>query len=362
MKQLKLVVFLFVVVPLFFGCRSLQSFSPEQIIENAIMAEVQGDVSYYAEIDMKITSKNESLNEVATIKEWRRNGLVRNELISDKEGEVIITANENDIHMYFVDKKKIVKTTMEDVGQYVLSPKEQFHELLNLLRKTHDIETVGKATIADRPAFHLKATTREGQNSIYGNIDLWIDVEYWLPLKMIMKSGSLELVIEFTEIDYDATFDDALFVLGEVEDAEIEVINSAPETLELTLEEVPEHFGKPVYVLEENDRWKISSIHLTKADSIQEHDLLQIDYTFNGVPSLSLLISQFQESDPTVDVFDDVTKKVTVRNQEGYLIDSAEIVMLSWRENGLEYAVQLINPKIDINELFKLAESMMTIK
>lgn len=36
--------------------------------------------------------------------------------------------------------------------------------------------------------------------------------------------------------------------------------------------------------------------------------------------------------------------------------------MLSWRENGLEYAVQLINPKIDINELFKLAESMMTIK
>src|SRR5690606_39931345 len=117
LKQLKLVVFLFVVVPLFFGCRSLKSFSPEQIIETAIMAEVQGDVSYYAEIDMKITSKNESLNEVATIKEWRRNGLVRNELISDKKGKVIITANENDIHMYFVDKKKIVKTTMEDVGQ-----------------------------------------------------------------------------------------------------------------------------------------------------------------------------------------------------------------------------------------------------
>lgn len=363
MRRLKLMGHLFMIVILLFGCSSLKSFSPNQILEKTLAASKKDEVSYYGEINVEIIGNEGKFEfEKATIKEWHRNGRVRNELDSSEDGEVILTSDGSVIQMYFVDHKKVIETTIDESDNYLLSPKEQFDQLLVMLRNTHNIETVGKETIADRSAFHLQATNREDKNSIFGNLDLWIDEEYWLPLKMVVKTGDIEMKMEFTKIDFDASFDDSLFVLDLPNDDSIEMINNVNDKIEISLDEIAEKFGKPVNVIEENDSWEISSIYLSKVNTLEHSELLEIDYKYKGVPSLIMLVSHIDESTPSVEVFGDITEKVTIREHEGYIIDSAEIVLLSWRENGLEYALQLINPKVNLSEIIKLAESMITIK
>ena len=362
MRQLKLFGLLSVVVFLLFGCRSLHSFSPEQIVENTLSATEKSETSYYGEMEVTVKGGAGQNIDDGTIKEWVHNGKVRNELETDVDGEVVLVSDGEVIQMYFVDKDTVIETTIDESDQYLLSPKEQLDELLVMLRETHNIETVGKETITNRSTYHLKATSKEDKNSVIADLELWIDEEYWLPLKTVVKSGGLEIKMEYTKIDFKASFDESLFVLEIPDDDSIEFINTANANQVIALEEIPEHFGCPVHVIEEKEPWEISSIHLTKLSSLEQSELLEIDYKYKGVPSIILLVSYANEEDISIDMFGELSEKVTVRKEEGFLVQSSEIVMLSWRENGLEYVLQLINPQIDISELVKLAESMITIK
>lgn len=362
MRRIKLIVLLIVVVSLLFGCRSLQSFSPEQIIEKTLDATSDEEVSYYGEMDVLVKGgiDGEEL-EQAEIKEWKHNGQVRNELHSSEDGEIILVSDGKIIQMYLIEKGTVIETTIDEADNYLLSPKEQLDRLLVMLRDTHDIQTVGKDKIAERSAFHLKATSKAGTSSIFGDLELWVDEEYWLPLKTIITSGDLEIKMEYTKIEFDASFDSSLFVLDLPDDGSIEIINTVNEEQTITLDEIPERLGRPVHVIEEKDSWEISSIHVTKVSTFDESEFVEIGYKYEGVPSIILLISYANEDEPSAEMFGDVTEKVTIRDNDGILIKSSEIVMLSWRENGLEYAFQLINPKIEISELQRLAESMITI-
>lgn len=367
MQGIKGYIILAVVTVILFGCQSFHSFSPEEMIEKALAATEEPKTSYYGEMVIKENGAvDELMLEDTTIKEWHDGNRSRSEIISP-EGEMIIVQNGAHMQMYIVDEKIVHETEDGGAEEFSYNPKEQLNNLLTVLGETHDIETVGEETVADRQTHHLKATARDDGKSIFGDLELWIDEEYWIPLRTQTRNGEIEIEIEYVQIDYDARFTESLFELEIPEGVSVETLEGLPESEELKKADIIDVFEEPIYIIEESNEWEIESIHLTDEDEEFQFKWLEIDYLYNGLPSLSLTISSNENFDEDfneemLESLGDLAETVPVRDTEALLIDSTELFMLSWFENDLEYSVNILDQSIEMDELLQIIETMTKIK
>ncbi|HLR70194.1 MAG TPA: hypothetical protein VK085_02035 [Pseudogracilibacillus sp.] len=367
MRRKKWIVVLVVIVAILTSCQPFQSLSPDKIVEKALLASEEPAISYYGEMTIKESGMNDDGKiDEATIKEWHDGTRNRSEIISD-QSEVVMISSNNKIQLYIVSDEVVYESTGENFEEFSQNPKEQLNNLLASLRDTHDIETVGEETITDRVTHHMKATVRDGVKSIVGDLELWIDKEYWIPLKTKTKSGQMEMELEYVEIEFNPSFTDSIFELDIPEDVVI-INNDDPiVSKEISQNEIEKVFNKPVYIIGETDEWKIDSISLIDESDDANFKLLEIDYKYNSLPSLSLTITNHEKADESLedemtDLFGDVIETVPIRKSEAIVIDTLEIRMLSWWENGLEYTINLLDPTIEIEKLLTLAEKMIEIK
>lgn len=361
--------FLLVVIIVFIlgGCRSLQSFSPEQVIENALAATEEPEISYYAEIEFNgLGALGDELFDDALVKEWRDGKRLRQQLKIAK-GEVITILSGSKILTYLSEDGVAYETDVDGLTDLVFNPKKQLNQTLSIIAKTHDIETAGKDDVIGRSAIHLKATLRDGEKSIFGNLELWIDDEYWIPLIMKTTSGEFNLEMKYTKIDFDVKFDDSTFELELPDGVTVETIDGQIESEEIALEDIPKRFKRPVFIVEEKGFINMGSITVMEMDEEPDNSSLEIDYKYDGLPGFSLFITESIEIDEeleekALEVLDDFAEKVTVRNEVGYFVDYPEISMLSWKENGLEYMIKIINPKLNLDIMLPLLDEMIEIK
>lgn len=367
MRRIKWMVMFLAIISLLSGCQLFSSLSPEQIVEKALAATEEPQISYYGEMTFKgIGTIGEGLIENVTVKEWYSEQQNRSEIMSD-EGEVIIVSNEGKVQLYLVDEAVVYETIGEDIDVFSINPKEQLNNLLTLLRDTHDVEMIGKEEVAKRQTHHLKATTRADSNSILGDLELWIDEEYWIPLKTKSKSGQIEVEMKYDVIDFGVTLSDDIFILDVPEGVVTENIDEPVERNVIDKEEIASVIGQPIYIIEEKDNWEIESISHVEGEQPDAYTLMEIDYTYNGIPGLSLVITKNEEIDDTLteefaEILNDISEKITVRDTEAIVIDSPEIRMLSWQEQNLEYNIHVLNPAIQMEDITKLIESMIKTK
>lgn len=342
-RRIKWVVMFVVIISLLSGCQLFPSLSPEQIVEKALAATEEPQISYYGEMTLKgIGTIGEELVEEVKMKEWYDGIRNRSEITTD-EGDVILVSSDEKIQLYLVDEATIYETVGEEIDVFSINPKEQLNNLLTILRDTHDVEMIGKEEVANRQTHHLQATTREDSNSILGDLELWIDEEYWIPLKTKTKSGQVEMEMEYDVIDFGVTISDDIFVLDVPEDVVIENIDGPVEQNVIDKDEIPSVFEQATYIIEEKDNWEIESISYVEGDQPNVYTLMEIDYTYNGIPGLSLVITKNDET-------------------EAIVIDSAEIRMLSWREENLEYSIHVLNPAVKMEDVITLINSMTKMK
>lgn len=355
------------IISLLSGCQLFSSLSPEQIVEKALAATEEPQISYYGEMTLKgIGTIGEELIEDVTMKEWHDGQWNRSEILS-AEGEVIIVSNDEKVQLYLVDEEVVYQTIGSELEAFSINPKEQLNNLLAILRDTHDVEMLGKEEIAKRQTHHLKATVRADSNSILGDLELWIDEEYWIPLKTKSKSGQIEMEMEYDVIDFGVTLSEDIFTLDVPENVVFENIDEPVERKVLQKEEIASTFGQPTYIIEEKDSWEIESISYVEGDKPFDYTLMDIDYMYNGMPGLSLVITESEElndeiADEFTELLDDISEKVPIRNTEAIVIDSPEIRMISWQEQNLEYSIHVLNPAVEMENIVTLINSMIKMK
>src|SRR5699024_8327543 len=136
------------IISLLSGCQLFSSLSPEQIVEKALVATEEPQISYYGEMSLKgIGAIGEGLIEEVTMKEWYDGKRNRSEITSD-EGDVIIVSRDGKVQLYLIDEATVYEIVGEEIEVFSINPKEQLNNLLTLLRDTHDVEMLGKEVVA----------------------------------------------------------------------------------------------------------------------------------------------------------------------------------------------------------------------
>lgn len=367
MRRIKWGVILVALISLLNGCQQFSSLSPEQIVEKALAATEEPRISYYGEMTLNGGgSVGEDIFGEVTMKEWYDGKRNRSEITSD-EGDVIIVSSGEKIQLYIVDEATIYEAVGEEVDVLTVNPKEQLNNLLTVLRETHDVEMIGQEEVAGRQTHHLQATTRADSNSILGDLELWIDEEYWVPLKTKTKSGQMEMEMEYNTIDFDVTFSDDIFVLDVPDGVEIENFDDPVERKVITEADIVDVLEQPAYIIEEKDEWEIESISYVEGDRTFEYTLIEIDYTYNDMPGLSLVITKDGEVDDKLEeelseLLDGISEKIPIRDTEAIVIDSQEIRMVSWQEKNLQYNIHVLNPAIEMDDIVDSIKAMIEVK
>ncbi len=239
------------------GCSTTGgNFSPESVIEN-VLADTDTVDAYYGESVMKSNDGTPDL----FMKEWiTTDGRVRVESFMEGNEELGVTINNGTEIISYDQLTNTAYTFKMDEQFETPSPKEQAEMMLNAIKDTHTITLVGEEKLLDRDVYHIKAESKE-KNSLYGNQEIWVDMENWFVLKSKSTSGDMEIDYEYTKIEFDPTFDDSLFTIDLPDDVEIQNLDELIEESEVkSIEEAKNLFGRPFLYVEEKDELTIEKI------------------------------------------------------------------------------------------------------
>ncbi|MEZ7171783.1 outer membrane lipoprotein carrier protein LolA [Sporosarcina sp. OR05] len=334
-------------------------FSPQEVV-NAALKGADEQIDFYGEFTMKTNDDEGDYYG----KQWvAKDGKRRIEMASVDGTEETIAVNDG-TNMTMYDKASNTASVMamtQDDMQLISqqTPQQQAKKLLELVKDSHDLSTVGSEKIAGRDTFHISAKAKK-ENTLIGDQEIWVDKETWMVLKSISKSTDLVMTQEFTKVEYDLEFEEGIFTLEIPEGAAVETFDEesmAPK--EATLEEVKAELGT-FHMVAETDEMKLSS--LTVMEGMEGRPEFSFDYTDEeGIPLFS--ISVFKDLSNTVD-FGATAKEeqITIRGQKGSKMESGNFRLLNWVEDGVVYSVILENPTIEFDEMIEHLEEMKLVE
>lgn len=357
MNKIKAVLLLMGVVMMAAGCSEESSnYSPEEMVNHAIAEEALP--AYYAE---STTTINEE--ETVIMKEWRsEDGRIRVESENEAGEEKSIAVNDgSSVITYQIDENQAIVIDDKELLEFNQpSPKEQANVLLDMIQDSHEISSEGDDEVAGRDTYHLVAEPK-GESSLFGELEIWIDKQNWMVLKMISWTGNEKTETIYTTFELNADIPDEKFTLDIPEDAEVTNVDDISNTEQITLEDAVEGVGKPFYHLPEEEGMEISSIEKSDLEGIVNRTEVNIEYTKNDVPFATLGVFETSE-----DVDEDFTmpgeEEVKVRGVDGTFTDTEGFRLLNWQEDGLTYSLIIIDPNIGLEELLQLTEQMKLVE
>ena len=342
--------FVFIAI-LLVGCRSAEQYSPEQVMEKAIESEAE-EIPYYGEMTMKIED-DEDIFELKS-KEWRKGNKSLEEVVA--EGEKVITLKEDTtITMYDETENTVMETEFEEDSELNLSSKEQLENMLENVEETHTFEKRDDEKIAGRDTMHIVAEKKQGEKSIFGTQEIWIDKENWRVLKTIDETEDSYSVMEYTKFEIEPDMSDDVFTLDLPDDVEIDSFDDDLEE-EITLEEAQEKLGDDILYIKEDDEFILDEV--TYQDLFDEDDeafLIELSYEKDHLPYMDISIT---ETDDEEEELDDVSEPVDIRGVEGSYTDLDDAHIISWTEDGYDYSIFFINPNLSLDEMTEQIEKM----
>lgn len=364
MKRVKRIGITIVMAMGLIGCSFEGSqYSPEQVVQNALK-EVTSPGAYYSESEIIYGEKGEETERFIS-KEWRsRDGKIRIEQESKAGEHKSIAVNDGvTLTMHLIDENQafIFEDDLEIPSLAAPSLKEQADMLLKMIEDTHTLSVEGEEKIADRATYHLVAKPNK-ENTLFGDMELWIDKENWMVLKMISVNGDSSLEMVYTKVDLDVDIPSDKFTLDLPEDVDMLDLDVADDTTEVTLAEATENMAQPFLYFPEADGRKIDKIELSKLEGIVNRMELDIEYVRDDIPLLSLSVFESPEDVDDDDLIDPGEEPVTIRNQEGASMELGDFRIIYWQEKGMSYSVMPVDPSISMEEVIEMTNEMELTK
>lgn len=356
-------------VSLFSACSlKKDTIIPEDIITKAVSAS-EKPKSYYGESTTSIYIDNK-LSESYTMREWIDNSgskvkrRTEVEQPKDKAGDTISTNDGNNIIIYMKKDKKAMKINMTD-GSDSGNPadsnyKNQLIKQLGTISKTHKIVFKGEENILNRKTYHISAISKQ-ENSIIGDMDLWIDEQNWLVIKSTSKIKNTRTECVYTKLNFSPKFDSSLFVQKLPSDVKIEDISSKINGSEkdISLNEAVKLLNKPILYMPETSEYKLKSVKsLGGMEKVISTEIDQA-YEKNGAVEFTLTtIIPNNQNKNHEDIKIPGEKTVKVRGKTGTSMDDV-IKNIAWSEDGVNYSLSLENNNLNIDDALKIAEKLV---
>lgn len=225
-------------------------------------------------------------------------------------------------------------------------------EVIESILEDYDVEYTGDETVGDRETYVLELTPTDEESEPalgYDALTLWVDQEYWYPIKQHAELSTGEETIAVTttyeEIAFNEGIDDDRFEFEPPEDAEI-VDAEMPDTrqfddLEEAAAAVPFDVAEPTVP----DEYAVESVTTSEYD-----DTTTLSATYESEASDDSLFVTITDGDATAD-----GESIDVGDREGVLVDSFATTMIEWECDGLVYSV---SGEHDAEDLVSIGETV----
>ncbi|WP_338785920.1 LolA family protein [Metabacillus sp. FJAT-53654] len=336
------------------GCTNEAAASSEEIVSNVLEAGKKID-DYYGKATLKIFT-DEKETEYSTMEEYVGKNGERKTVTTDhkrndqkafayNDGKTFITYDEE-------SKKALSADITADDLPTSMTQKEQLTSFLEHIKDTHKHEVVGEEKVLGLDTYHLKITPNS-KDSLFGEMEVWVDKKTWFIVKVISNSGDIRTEIEYKEVDFTPDFTKNTFEVNLPKDVEVSPIESEFPTNTGTIEEAEQALGQP-FLLLNDDNQEIHHIEWNVLEGELNRTEIVVLYTKDKVSSLSLSIFPT----PVGKDMEIEESKWKVRGHIADYMEIEELRILSWDEDGLRYSIMIEDPSLKIEKVIEMAESM----
>jgi hypothetical protein len=190
-----------------------------------------------------------------------------------------------------------------------------------------------------------------------GDVEVWLDLKTWMPLKMVMNEEDFESVMLYESIEYNQKFDDDLFIFTPPEGAKVESFEESMESHmpeNMSIEEIQEQVDFNVPQITEIPKgYELIGSYFDK-----EFNLIDFGYENNSGEMINLTISPVGEDVGYPEEMMEEAQRITVNGNAGLLVGSEGMFFLSWEKEDLSFMLAGMGPSMTSDSLLKVAESV----
>jgi outer membrane lipoprotein-sorting protein len=247
--------------------------------------------------------------------------------------------------MYVYDKKQNTYMKID------APPKQKgdYGALIKNMFDLYDIEYVGDEKVSDRDCYVLKLNPKNKTGSIVvsgGALKMWVDKEYWQPLKIEMNGDGFSSTIEYQNVKYNVGLSDDVFKFTPPKDAKL-IENGIPK--EMTIEDAQKEVPFKILVPKYTAGYEFKSAIPNEQNGVESVILQYVNTDENDAIVIIESNSKNSNSIPNAE-------KVKIGNIDGEYAKSMGGSMLSFKKDGI---VVVIIGNLEKEELIKIGESMI---
>jgi outer membrane lipoprotein-sorting protein len=249
-------------------------------------------------------------------------------------GMLIVSNGEK---MWIYDEKKNEVLVM-DVGHYPQANPD-YGELVKNMLERYDVKLLGSEKVSDRDCYVIQLTPKNNKSI---EMKMWVDKEFWYPLKIEHSVGGLNSTVEYINVEFNTGVSDDVFQFTPPKGAKVKTEEDIGIKKFNSIEEAQKHVDfkilKPAYTA----GYELKEISLMS-------NSVSLMYAKNGK---ILMISEAKEG-----VLPKIpnAEKVKVGDCEGLYADLYGSSMLVFKKGDVMITM---SGMIDKKELIKIAESM----
>ncbi|WP_282804491.1 LolA family protein [Clostridium tetani] len=342
------------------GCEGRNSILPEEIVAHAMEVNDKNK-TYYGE-RKTVIHEGDKVVEETTSKEWFdiSKDKIRVRIENYKKGNesnFISTNDGNKVILYMKDQNKaLTMKSIDSSNVPVRSLREETKQLLDIIKKSHEIKTLGEEKINGMDTYHLKAVPKE-EKSILGEQELWIDKDDWFVVKSISQSANTKILSEYTKLDFSIKIKDSLFTQQIPKGVKIEKMEDlGPKSKKMDLKAVKDYLGSSFLYFNKESKIDIKDINLQQYGSKDIDDEIIMEYTKDNKPFCSISVRKDKDNIPE-DAKMPGEKDINIRGQKGSVVEG-NINIFLWAENNVRYSVILKDNSIKVEDFAKVLDKM----
>ena len=244
--------------------------------------------------------------------------------------------------MYVYDKKQNTYMKIDAPPQQ----RGDYGALIKDMFDLYDIEYAGNEKVSDIECCVLKLTPKNKTGSMVvnaGALKMWVDKEYWQPLKIEMNGDGFSSTIEYQNVKYNTGLSDDVFKFTPPKDAKL-IENGMPKemTIEDAQKEVPFKILSPKYTA--GYEFKSAKVYGNK-------EAVQLLYMKDEAHGIFIIESNSKNSNSIPNA-----ERVKIGDIEGQYITSVGSNILSFKKDDI--CITIIS-ELEKEELIKIAESII---
>jgi len=238
--------------------------------------------------------------------------------------------------------KQMNEVVITELPKTPEKPEFDYGKIVKDMLDKYEIKLIGEENIG-RDCYVIEAKPKE--ETFLVKQKLWIDKEFWYPIKIETNFGEFNSTIEYRDVEFNSGISDKEFEFVVPESAKVvEKEFKLPE--KLTIEEAQQRVNftiiKPKYT---------AGYEFSHAMVLKFAEKESVSLYYKKGEGVFTVTESTAESKPMPN-----TTKVKIKDKEGEIAEMFGVRMLRFNANGIEIA---ISGELSKEELIKIAESMV---